>query len=100
MRTLQGVPPLQILMVAILAAACASVPSERWTGLSTGEGSGCHPLELTLTITEGEISGYATMQTASVTLYWEATGKGMPSSLLPQRGTQASPATSSAGRAR
>jgi len=55
-----------------------AMPGERWTGLSTGEGSGCHPLTLTLTINEREISGYATMQTASVTLFWEATGQVLP----------------------
>jgi hypothetical protein len=55
-----------------------AMPGERWTGVSTGEGSGCHPLTLTLTINEREISGYATMQTAAVTLYWEATGQVLP----------------------
>ena len=54
------------------------MPGERWTGLSTGEGSGCHPLTLTLTTNEREISGYATMQTGSVTLYWDAIGKVLP----------------------
>ncbi len=54
------------------------MPGERWTGVSTGEGSGCHPLTLTLTINEREISRYATMQTAAVTLYWEATGQVLP----------------------
>lgn len=56
----------------------SAMPGKRWTGLSTGEGSDCHPLTLTLTTKERDISGYATVQTASVTLHWEATGQVLP----------------------
>lgn len=94
MRTLQRVPSLQILIAAILAVACASVPGERWTGLSTGEGSGCHPLKLILHIRGDAISGYALMETGSVTLHWDATGKVRPGNAVVVTTTTGDPSIS------